>query len=227
MIKKVLLFTLTSKFGDKYRFSSSQNEKMEPFIYFDGDKYDTMVADYKRETQTRDSDMRAEISVHNAPFTDEKGIKTTLSRIAESEKWFYNWSLEVRDVDQRYLDALNFESGENEEADGLQGITQTWTIQKVKALTSMVMTFELGDPMGDLRLPKGTKIYSNICPYQYRGPHCGYTGPAVADKNNKPTTDILKDKCSNTMAGCAFRLLPDGSYRGLMFPAASSARDIL
>ena len=226
MIEKVLLFTLTSRQLETYRFAGSVNQKGDPFIMFGGKRYDSMVIEYKRETQTRDSDMRAEITVYNASFEID-GKKYTLADIARQEQWFYGWQLEIKDVYQRFLDAENFISGENPDADHTQGIVESWTMYKVNQLTFNAIQWELSDPLGDIRQPAGTKIYSNICPYVYRGPHCGYNGPPVADKNNKPTNDPLKDACSNTISGCEFRKLPDGSYRGLFFPAASSARDIL
>lgn len=39
----------------------------------------------------------------------------------------------------------------------------------------------------------------------YRGDECGYSGPAVADEYDQPTSDITKDKCSKCLSGCKFR----------------------
>ncbi|MBY7630324.1 phage minor tail protein L, partial [Escherichia coli] len=38
-----------------------------------------------------------------------------------------------------------------------------------------------------------------------RGDECGYSGPAVADEYDQPTSDITKDKCSKCLSGCKFR----------------------
>ncbi len=45
----------------------------------------------------------------------------------------------------------------------------------------------------------------DTCMWTYRSDECGYTGRAVADEFDKPTTDIRKDKCSKCMRGCELR----------------------
>lgn len=39
----------------------------------------------------------------------------------------------------------------------------------------------------------------------YRSAECGYTGRAVADEKDQPTTDPKKDKCSGSLRGCQLR----------------------
>ncbi len=48
-------------------------------------------------------------------------------------------------------------------------------------------------------------LLANTCTWTYRGDECGYSGPAVADEYDQPTSDITKDKCSKCLSGCKFR----------------------
>lgn len=43
------------------------------------------------------------------------------------------------------------------------------------------------------------------CSWVYRSSECGYTGRAVADEKDQPTTDMNKDKCSGCLRGCQLR----------------------
>ncbi len=51
----------------------------------------------------------------------------------------------------------------------------------------------------------GRIMLANTCMWTYRSDECGYTGGAVADEFDKPTTDIRKDRCSKCMRGCELR----------------------
>ena len=82
-----------------------------------------------------------------------------------------------RRVYARFLDAVNFVAG-NPEADPEQELTD--------------------------RFP-GRIMLANTCMWTYRSDECGYTGGAVADEFDKPTTDIRKDRCSKCMRGCELR----------------------
>lgn len=59
----------------------------------------------------------------------------------------------------------------------------------------------------------------NVCPWQYRSAECGYTGGAVADKNDQATTDVAQDRCGKRLTSCrlrfgAFAELPFGGFPG-------------
>ncbi|EEZ6275991.1 phage minor tail protein L [Escherichia coli] len=51
----------------------------------------------------------------------------------------------------------------------------------------------------------GRIMLANTCMWTYRSDECGYTGGAVADEFDNPTTDIRKDRCSKCMRGCEMR----------------------
>ncbi|WP_285301982.1 phage minor tail protein L, partial [Stenotrophomonas maltophilia group sp. Smal13] len=78
-------------------------------------------------------------------------------------------------------------------------LDEIWFIERKVAETKEVVEFELTtaiDLNGE-QLP-GRQIISGVCGWLirggYRGPFCGYTGPAVADVNDVPTTDPAPDQ---------------------------------
>lgn len=71
--------------------------------------------------------------------------------------------------------------------------------------THEVVEFELSsvfDLMG-VQLPY-RQIIKNTCPWKYRGPECGYTGPYF-DKNNQQTTMSGADYCTKRYDSCNAR----------------------
>jgi lambda family phage minor tail protein L len=126
----------------------------------------------------------------------------------------------------KYLDAINFPEG-NPTADPEQEIPpELWFIERRSAEDSTQVTWELASPMdfGGRQLP-ARQIIANVCSWLikggYRGPYCGYTGPAVAQADDTPTDDPVLDACSGRLRGCRLRFgetseLPYGS-----FPAAT------
>ncbi|SCB88261.1 lambda-like phage minor tail protein L [Gilliamella bombicola] len=121
------------------------------------------------------------------------------------------------EVPVKYLDAVNFENG-NQYADPFCEIISNYVIEQVKQQNSMVVTFELALPCeSDGTLIPARVIIANTCSWIYRSSECGYTGGAVADEFDRPTNDITKDKCSGCLTGCKLRfgqhgILPFGGF---------------
>jgi lambda family phage minor tail protein L len=68
------------------------------------------------------------------------------------------------------------------------------------------------------------QVVQNVCAWRYRSAECGYTGGAVADINDQPTTDPARDQCGKRLASCKLRF---GQYAELPFggfPAAGLIR---
>lgn len=133
-----------------------------------------------------------------------------------------------RQVLKRHLDAANF-SGGNPEADSTQGSEEeVWYIERKAGEDKRQVAFELsGIDFNGAMLP-GRQIIASRCGWLvrggYRGPYCGYTGGPVADRDDVPTADPARDRCSGTVAGCKLRFgenepLPYGG-----FPAAALLR---
>jgi len=219
MIKKVHLFTLESRFGDKYLFCDSVNAKFDPFIIFDGKKYNFLACKYFDKGGTSTSDRTGEFSLLNMRNKD-----VNVGQTVEENGNFLGWRLEVRTIDHKFLDLENFEDIEEITPDNSQGYISTWIVKKRSNLNSRQIDFDLGGALGDLASSCGTKISTDHCPYMYRDAMCGYAGGAVADKLDNPTNDLSKDFCAKRIKSCTMRF-PNQPLPGLFFPAASTARE--
>ena len=125
-----------------------------------------------------------------------------------------------RQVYAQHLDASNFAAG-NVNADPNQQLVSRYVIERYSALNNQTATFELAVPSetDGAVLPRRI-IVANTCNWTYRGDGCGYSGHAVADEFDQPTTDITKDKCSKCLQGCRARfgkkaVLPFGGFVGV------------
>ena len=108
----------------------------------------------------------------------------------------------------KYLDAVNFKSLTNPDADPNSFYNDEFYFVERKTGEDLeVATFELASVL-DLEgvlLPRRI-IVNNTCTWTYRnGEDCPYNGPPVADENDTPTNIIERDKCSKKVAGCKLR----------------------
>lgn len=115
----------------------------------------------------------------------------------------------------KYLDAVNFPGG-NPQADPNQVIDrEIWFVDRKATENKLVVEFELAAAfdLAGVMLPR-RQFVQNVCPWRYRGPECGYTGGAVADEKDQPTSDPAKDRCGKRLASCKLRF---GQYAELPF----------
>ncbi|MFA1289984.1 phage minor tail protein L [Xanthomonas axonopodis pv. nakataecorchori] len=129
----------------------------------------------------------------------------------------------------KYLDAVNFAGG-NATADPNEHFADDiWLIERKVSEDNEVVEFELVSPadFAGAYLP-GRQILAGLCGWilrgGYRGPYCGYNGPAVADADDQPTDDPARDVCGGRLGSCKLRFgvnnpLPYGG-----FPAAGLLR---
>lgn len=129
----------------------------------------------------------------------------------------------------KYLDAANFPDG-NPTADPEEVIgVDVCYLERKSSETSEAVTWELSSPMdfGERQLP-GREIVANVCGWLkrggYRGPYCGYTGPAVAKIDDTPTSDPSQDACGGRLHSCELRQWPDGVLNYGGYPAAQLIR---
>ena len=121
----------------------------------------------------------------------------------------------------RYLDAVNFPGGVNPEADPNAVFPdEVWFIDRKESENGVFVQFELAAAfdVAGVMLPR-RQCVQNVCPWQYRSAECGYTGGAVADKNDQATTDVAQDRCGKRLTSCrlrfgAFAELPFGGFPG-------------
>ncbi|OVC05311.1 tail protein, partial [Escherichia coli] len=91
-------------------------------------------------------------------------------------------------------------------ADPGQGLRARGVVEQMSELAAMTASFVLATPTEtDGALFPGRIMLANTCMWTYRSDECGYTGGAVADEFDNPTTDIRKDRCSKCMRGCEMR----------------------
>lgn len=119
----------------------------------------------------------------------------------------------------KYIDAVNFVSGVNPNADPNQIIDrEVWNIDRKASENKVFIEFELTsafDVQG-VQLPR-RQVVQNVCPWGYRSAECTYTGGPVADRTDTPTTDITKDACGKRLNSCklrfgTFAVLPFGGF---------------
>lgn len=128
----------------------------------------------------------------------------------------------------KYLDAANFPEG-NPTADPEEYFhDEIWFIERKVSEDFETIEFELTtaiDLNGE-QLPGRQCL--NICGWiirgGYRGPYCGYTGPAVADINDQPTSDPSLDDCAGFVRSCKLRFGENGELPHGGFPAAGLIR---
>ena len=109
-----------------------------------------------------------------------------------------------RQVYAQFLDAANFKDG-NRNADPSQERVSYYVIEQLSSLTSELATFTLALPTETDNAVINKRTILVTCSWVYRSSECGYTGGAVADEKDQPTTDLKKDKCSGCLRGCQLR----------------------
>jgi lambda family phage minor tail protein L len=126
----------------------------------------------------------------------------------------------------KYLDATNFADG-NPTADPSQEIPpDMWVIERRSNETNQALEWELSSALdfNGRQLP-GRLIVANYCTWLarggYRGPFCGYTGPAVAKADDTPTDDPELDVCGGRLSSCKLRFGANNQLNYGGFPAAS------
>lgn len=125
----------------------------------------------------------------------------------------------------KYLDAKNFDDG-NASADPDEHFAdEIWYIETKTTETRTQIEFSLKSnlDLNGQQLP-GVKIIASHCQALrkggYRGSWCGYTGSAMYDKDDNPTTDPTQDKCAGLLSSCKVRF---GEYEVINFCGAPSA----
>lgn len=188
---------LTAQGGERFFFCNEQNEKGEK-VTWQGRQYEPYpVQGSGFEMNGKGSSARPSLVVSNL-----FGLVTGL---AEDLQSLVGATVVRRRVYACFLDAVNFVAG-NPEADPEQEVTDRWRVEQLSELTGSQATFVLATPAEtDGALFPGRIMLANTCPWDYRGDECGFTGGAVADEFDKPTTDIRKDKCSKCLRGCEMR----------------------
>jgi lambda family phage minor tail protein L len=93
-----------------------------------------------------------------------------------------------------------------------------------------VVEFELSSPLDQHGQKIPARVATHVCMWRYRywngqrfdnsKATCPYTGGAMFDTNDRPTSDPSKDRCSHHLSGCELRFgrfapLPFGGFPGI------------
>ncbi|EKI6442666.1 phage minor tail protein L, partial [Salmonella enterica] len=188
---------LTQSGGDRYFFCNEANEKGEA-VTWQGQKYDVYPVEGSGfEMNGKGAAARPSLKVSN--------LYGMVTGMVEDSHSLVGATVIRRIVYARFLDAVNFQSG-NQEADPEQESVSRWVIEQCSDLTAVSATFVLATPTEtDGCVFPGRIMLANTCTWIYRSDECGYTGPAVADEFDNPTADPAKDACSRCARGCALR----------------------
>lgn len=137
---------------------------------------------------------------------------------------FIGCKLTRRRTFAEFLDAANFPGGNPSAAPDEERI-EVYYVDRRRSETREAVVFELASPLDfqGMRLP-GRQIIANHCPFTYRGEGCGYTGVAVANAKDEPTTVMVDDRCGKRLQSCELRKWPDGQLNFGGFPAAGLVR---
>ncbi|MCX9808019.1 phage minor tail protein L [Escherichia coli] len=188
---------LTEVGGDRYFFCNEQNEKGEP-VTWQGRQYQAYpIQGSGFEMNGKGASARPTLKVSN--------LYGMVTGMAEDMQSLVGGTVVRRKVYARFLDAVNFVNG-NSYADPEQEVISRWRIEQCSELSAVSASFVLSTPTEtDGAIFPGRIMLANTCTWTYRGDECGYSGPAVADEYDQPTSDITKDKCSKCLSGCKFR----------------------
>jgi lambda family phage minor tail protein L len=127
---------------------------------------------------------------------------------------------------KKYLDAVNFPDGNPKADPTAEFPPEIWYVEQKSCDVYPQIEFTLSSAL-DLngqQLPS-RQIVANVCQWLakggYRGPYCGYTGAAMFDRNDNPTTDPEQDRCAGRVASCKCRFGANSPLSYGSFPAAS------
>ena len=200
---------LRSLGGELLRLCNIQSEKAD-FVVWKGQQYQSypIKAD-GFELSGQGASNRPKLTVSNV-----MGLVTGL---AEKHNQLVGAIVTRCQTYAQFLDAVNFTAG-NPKADNTQEIVSKYLVERLSSLNAEVAIFELAVPSeADGAVFPARIMLAGICPWQYRGEECGYTGRPVADRFDMPTDDLNKDACSGLLTGCRARfgitaVLPFGGF---------------
>ncbi len=189
---------LTEVGGERYFFCNEQNEKGEP-VTWQGRQYQAYpIQGSGFELNGKGTSTRPTLTVSN--------LYGMVTGMAEDLQSLVGGTVVRRKVYARFLDAVNFVNG-NIEADPEQEVISRWRIEQCSELSAASASFVLSTPTEtDGAVFPGRIMLANTCTWTYRGDECGYSGPAVADEYDQPTSDITKDKCSKCLSAVSFAI---------------------
>lgn len=195
-----------------YRFHAGVNQDIDGDIVWNGNTYSR----YPIEANGFEYEGQGQLPRPQITISNILGLVTTL--VVDYNDLVGATVTRIRTL-KKYLDAANFTSGTNADADPYAEFAREVYIVDRKSLENRdVVSFELAATfdVAGVKLPR-RQIIQNICPWTYKGEGCGYSGSNFFDINDQPVTDAADDVCSHRLSGCEARFgatneLPYGGF---------------
>lgn len=190
---------LTGKDGERgelYRFYAGTNQLNRPLVW-QGNTYTPFLV-------KADGFELSGSGPSNRPTLTVSNFDGFVTALATNFDQCLGAVVRRRQVYAKYLDAVNFEGG-NRDADPQQERVSYYIVEQLTTLTAEAGVFTLALPTETDNAVINARTILVTCGWVYRSAECGYTGRAVADEKDQPTTDPKKDKCSGCLRGCQLR----------------------
>lgn len=183
--------------GIRYRFYNGANEQSQPLIW--------QKNTYEPYPVSGEGFVYSGKGPSSRPVLTLSNLFGIVTGIAVQSDGAVGGYVVRRMIKRRFLDAENFAQG-NPSADPSQEVVSRWVIEQISRLNNTIASFVLAAPgeTDGAQLPNRV-ILSDVCPWRYRSPECGYKGPPVADCRGNKTADPDKDQCGKRLPDCRLR----------------------
>lgn len=220
MDARVELFQLTApagaQFTTEYFTPSGTNGDMTP-ISFMGQIYQPWPIKCEGfERTVQGAAPRPTLTVSNAFQTSNGAVYGIFTQLVRQYRGLAGWKLNRIVTYAKFLDGGPLAGSPEFHQQ------ETWLINRRTQDDGATISFELVSYL-DLEGKKApNQMLSAYCPAQvvYRGASCGYTGTAMFDVNDFPTTDPKQDICGKRLQSCKCRF----PNQPLPFPGAPGLR---
>lgn len=204
------LSSITGNAGDVFHFAN-QLKPNETKIQWQGNIYEPLpifAAGFEKATSGQIAQ----------PSLTVANILGTFTQIVDSLDDLVGGKVTRRRTLGKYLDGEPSADPNQEFPLDIYYIEQKTSENAISISWTLVSVLDLEG----LQLPRRI-ITQNFCIWKYRGTECGYTGPAVANALDRPTSDPAADVCGKRLGSCQLRFagtsLPFGG-----FPGANTSR---
>lgn len=200
--------------------SFKDNGEWKPNIIWQGETYEPLAIKVS-ELELRSDGKASTPSL--AIANNINGIQGAVSAYCLQFKDFADAKLKVIITMAKYLDALNFSTGNPNAAN--ESKEQIWYIEQKTSENAQQVTFELSNPIDnegrEIPVRQITSLCEWACKGRYRGEECGYTGTAMYTEKGELTDDPAQDKCGGRLRDCRLHFGENQplSYGG--FPASN------
>lgn len=157
---------------------------------------------------------RPTLSIANVVTTDTgQAVQGVFSALARQYRGLAGWTLIRRVTHARFC------AGGSAAASPELYPEDIWKINRRLSSDGKQISFELVSQLEFVGNKAPGILATRFCPpyVAYRGPECGYTGVAMFDINDRPTSDAVQDICSKRLTGCQCRNNADsfGGFPGM------------